>query len=353
MGNKVVLLAPTPPPVGGIAMWTERMMNAKLENGWKVEVVDEKIIGKRELFGNKTKRNYFDEIKRCLYIWGELCKKIKDNDVKVVHSCIAANTLPVIREYICACIAKRKNKKFIIHFRCTVPNIIRGKINRFFVKKICDKSDCVILLNRQSVDYINKLTKAKIVLIPNFVDTQEIAKSHEIKEHIKTVLYVGGVIEKKGCLDIIELAKEFPDVEFRLVGNSEKKVEEAASEVNNVTLTGIKNRDEVQQEFANADVFIFLTYFGGEGFSNALAEAMGAGLPCLVTDWAANADMVEAKGGEIVPVKNPKEAKMALGRMMPVETRQRQSEFNREKVRLAYSDRVVLKKYVECYESLL
>ena len=39
----VVLLAPTPPPYGGIAVWTDRMKKAKLKNGWKVKVVDEKI----------------------------------------------------------------------------------------------------------------------------------------------------------------------------------------------------------------------------------------------------------------------------------------------------------------------
>lgn len=39
--SKVVLLAPTPPPIGGIAAWTVRMMNATLPDDWKVEVVDE------------------------------------------------------------------------------------------------------------------------------------------------------------------------------------------------------------------------------------------------------------------------------------------------------------------------
>ena len=39
---KVVLLAQTPPPHGGIAGWTERMLKARLKNGWEVVVVDEK-----------------------------------------------------------------------------------------------------------------------------------------------------------------------------------------------------------------------------------------------------------------------------------------------------------------------
>ena len=73
--NKVVLLAPTPPPIGGIAAWTVRMMNANLPNNWKVEVVDEKISGKREFFGDKTKINVKSEIKRCFGIWNGLKKR--------------------------------------------------------------------------------------------------------------------------------------------------------------------------------------------------------------------------------------------------------------------------------------
>ena len=47
--NKVVLLAPTPPPIGGIASWTNRMLMSKLPDGWQIGVVDEKIIGERTI----------------------------------------------------------------------------------------------------------------------------------------------------------------------------------------------------------------------------------------------------------------------------------------------------------------
>ena len=43
---KTVLLAPTPPPAGGIAKWTMRMLNATLKNGWTVSVVDEGQISR-------------------------------------------------------------------------------------------------------------------------------------------------------------------------------------------------------------------------------------------------------------------------------------------------------------------
>lgn len=351
--KKVILLAPTPPPVGGIAVWTSRMMKAQLKDEWQVALVDEKILGNREMFGNKTKRNLLMEIKRCFRIWHNLNGKLKDPAAKVVHACISANTLPILREYVCACITKLHKRKFIVHFRCTVPNVVKSKINRFMLKRICNISDCVMLLNQQSVDFVAPLTKTTIQLIPNFVDGAEIVKEHEIREALSKVLYVGGVVETKGCLDLLEVAKQYPQVEFRLVGKAEEKITQAAAKLSNVTLPGVMEREQLRMEYAQADVFAFLSYFSGEGFSNALAEAMAAGLPCLVTDWAANKDMIEDKGGCVVPVKSPEEATKALQTMQPAEVRRAQSAFNIEKIKTVYADETVLAQYVDCYESIL
>jgi len=351
--SKVVLLAPTPPPIGGIAAWTVRMMNATLPNDWKVEVVDEKIIGKREFFGDKTKHDIKSEIKRCHGIWSGLRKALRDKDAKVVHACIAANTMPVLREYISACITKVKGRKFIIHFRCTVPNIVGGRLNVIALKMLCNKADCVMLLNKQSEEYIRGITKTKTVVIPNFVDATEVVDSHVINEDIRRVLYVGGVIESKGCLDIIEVAKNFADIEFKLIGNPEDTCIKAAEKVNNVMLAGTMQHSEIIDEMKKADVFMFLTYFPGEGFSNSLAEAMAAGLPCIVTDWAANKDMIEDEGGVVVPVHGVEEACKGLKWMADQSIRKQQSEFNIEKIKREYADSVVQAQYVKCYEELL
>ena len=270
--SKVVLLAPTPPPIGGIAAWTVRMMNATLPNDWRVEVVDEKIIGKREFFGDKTKHDIKSEIKRCHSIWSGLRKALKDKEAKVVHACIAANTMPVLREYISACITKIRGRKFVIHFRCTVPNIVGGRLNIIALKMLCNKADCVMLLNKQSEEYIKGITKTKTVVIPNFVDAAEVVDSHVINKDIKRVLYVGGVIESKGCLDIIEVAKNFPQIEFKLIGNPEETCVKAAEVVSNVVLAGTMPHSEIIEEMKQADVFMFLTYFPGEGFSIPLQK---------------------------------------------------------------------------------
>lgn len=351
--KKVILLAPTPPPAGGIASWTMRMLSASLKNNWQVGVVDEKVIGNRQIFGSSNPRRVFDEIKRCFKIWQGLMNELKDESVKVVHSCIPSRTLSMLREYGCACIAKAQKRKFIIHFRCTVPNTSKGRVCNFVLKLLSNKSDYIIVLNEQSYQYLKTITHTPIGLIPNFISAEEICDTKDINEDLKIVVYAGGVVESKGACDVLELAKRFPDIEFRLVGNADKDIKNTAAEIKNVTLTGQVEKNIVSNELKNADVFVFMSYFYGEGFSNSLVEAMAAGLPCIVTDWAANKEMIGDAGGFVVGVKDVDSAEEALKCLFDPDLRREQSKANINKVKTCYTDEIILNRYVDVYESLL
>ena len=41
---KVILMAPTPPPYGGIAAWTNRMLGLTLPNDWTVNLWMKKLV---------------------------------------------------------------------------------------------------------------------------------------------------------------------------------------------------------------------------------------------------------------------------------------------------------------------
>lgn len=352
---KVAILAPTPPPAGGIAGWTKRMMNASLKDGWSVVVVDEKPIGKRQVFGKAGRPKITEEIVRNHKIWSNLKRVLRDPEVKVVHSCIPSTTFAMLREFICACITKKRKRKFIIHFRCTVPNTTQGRIGRIVLKILCNKSDMIFSLNSQTSRYVAKITKTPIQLIPNFISEEELAVSHDIRDKIETVLYVGGLVENKGAYDVLDIAKRFPKISFHLVGKGDHKFEEyaIANNISNAVFWGQKEPDWVRSELKQADVFLFMTYFRGEGFSNALCEAMAAGLPCIVTDWAANADMIGNCGGYVVPVKDVDAAAKCLVKMQDKNLRRSQSIANIEKVKNKYLEQIVVDKYVEAYNSLL
>lgn len=352
---KVVLLAPTPPPAGGIAGWTDRMMKATLKNGWEVEVVDEKQIGNRELFSsNKIKRNFRDEWKRCKRIWNDLKRALLNDEVKVVHSCIPSTTFAMMREYVCAYITHKMNKKFIIHFRCTLPNTTKGKLGRIILKKLCDKSDFVMVLNKQSEDFARAITKTDISIVPNFVELEESVCSYDVRDKINKVIYVGGVIETKGALEAFDIADYFPEIVFEFVGDVPEENRYLANMHNNVVLTGALPHSEVKEKLLGADVFLFPTHFYGEGFSNSLCEAMAVGLPCLVTDWAANADMIDdGKGGYVVPIHDVDKAVKALKDMNNELVRKQMSIYNIKKVHEEYSQVIVTSKYVDIYERII
>ena len=73
-------------------------------------------------------------------------------------------------------------------------------------------------------------------------------------------------------------------------------------------------------------------------------------MPCLVSDWAANKDMIEDKGGIVIPVKDIDAAKNAIELMDNPSLREKQSSYNMNKVKNNYSEEIVLNQYVDCYE---
>lgn len=346
---KTVLMAPLPPPVGGIASWANSLLHSELPDGWELLLVDEKILGPREVYGENTRFRFWDEVKRTFGIWRSLWQTLSDRGALVVHANTSATVTGMFREIVSASITHLRGRKFLIEYHCTLPSELQTKGKRIFFRLLSGVSDGLIVLNRASSDYAAHRTKKPIHLIPNFIESKYVSSEKNISPIVRTVLYTGGVSQSKGCIDIIEAAKAYPDIQFILMGRVAPEVE-SADLPSNVTLTGCVEREQVLAALRNADLFLFCSRMSSEGFSVALTEAMAAGLPCIVTDWAANRDMVEGKGGLVIPIRNTDALKTALGKLVASPAlRKEMSEFNIRKVRENYIDRIILKKYADAY----
>lgn len=350
MENKVVLLAPLPPPHGGIAEWTTKMLKTKYSNNWQIDIVDEKIEYKRGVYS--VKKNYIKELKRCIKIWKSVWKKAREKNTKLFHSCIPATTTAILREIINMYIAHIHHKKFIVHFRCTVSNMVKSQINYKILKFFCKRCDYVIVLNKESEMFVYRFCK-KVEIIPNFIEYDNIFLP-KVKKNVKKAVYCGGVMKAKGCDKILKLSKEYKNIEFYLIGNIKEDIEKIYNKKNypNVFLTGELNHDDVLKILKKSDLFLFLSRYNGEGFSNALLEAMSLGLPCLVSDWAANKDMIENKGG-IVTGETIKQIKRDFDMMLSAEKRKKMSAWNIDKVRNFYSEENIVSKYIRIYDFLM
>lgn len=350
--SNVLLISHLPPPATGIGSWTKRVLEIGLPDNWNIFHINSNTINGRDPF-RSTKRSIKDEYKRTKNIYNQEKKILKENKIDVVHTCIPCTPLGIIREIGCANIAKKNKVPFILHCRCTVPNVVNKGWKRFLLKRLLKKCKGVMVLNTKSYDFIKSLNyKGYVEIIPNFVDSKELMTPKN-KEKVADIYYVGGVTEEKGAHIIIESAKSFPNINFHLIGNIEPKIEEM-EKPNNVKLYGMQNRDFVNEELKKADVFLFLSKYWGEGFSNALVEAMAKGIPCIATDWAANKDMIENKGGIILKERNSNELNKAINILIESPNLlTTYSLWNIEKVKTNYIDKVVLKHYTKFYEEIV
>jgi len=352
-GMKVLFISHMPPPTTGIGSWTKRILAAGFPGGWEIGFVNSNMIGGRDPFKN-TKIKLTDEIKRSFAIWREEKRALKrDPAYAVVHTNIPCTVFGMIRETVTAMIAKRYGKKFVLHCHCTVPNVVNKGYKRAFMKFLLTFCDGVIVLNMRSLECVQKLTKRPVRIIPNFVSENELAdsKNREILPKIKNALFVGGVTPEKGCDTIIEAAKKLPDIRFHLVGTVSDEIRKMEIS-KNVVFYGNQSGEFVGKILLKSDVFLFLSRYFGEGFSVALTEAMGAGLPCIVTDWAANADMIENQGGLVIGQKDPAALINALKKLDDPAIREKASAWNIRKVGRCYTDRVILPQFSTFYEEI-
>lgn len=350
----VALLGATPPRSGGIASWTDRMLRTKEFSSIQMVLVDERLNPKRDVFGLKSKKRFVDEINRCKRIWKDLEKTIEESDIDIVHSNTPATITSLMREIVCAKIAKRKRCHFVAHFHCTVPVVVKSKIHRNVLKAFLSLSDVAIVLNVQSKQFLEQICNTPVYVIPNFVLDEECARPNgkrRVRRKISRVLYAGGITEEKGVYDILRVAHYCTDIEFRLAGAGLIS-KEVADIPNNVKLLGPLEKNELALEYEASDAFIFLSHFKSEGFSCALLEAMASGLPCVVTDWAANKEMIGDGGGIVVPCSDPEAVVSALQKIDDPLIRKDQSERNIRVVREKYSEKTVVGMYSDVYRTI-
>ncbi len=354
--NKVLLISHYPPPNGGIATWTKRLLQIGLPGDWEIVHINSNMIGGRD--SKDTKIKLTDEIKRCFGIWSKEAKALwgdKAREIGVVHTCIPCKLLGMVREIITGVLAKIMGRKFIVHCRCTVPNVVNSGLKRFVFRLLTGLCDGVMVLNGKSYDFVRSTVKKScyVELIPNFVSREELVQGdRDYRDQIHDLVYAGGVIAEKGCDVIIEAAKELSGITFHLIGSVGPEIQ-AMDIPENVVLYGNKDKAFVQEMLLRCDAFLFLTHYWGEGFSNSLVEAMSAGLPCIVTDWSANADMIGNDGGVIVEEYSKDALIRAVNDIMAAEARQRMGSRNSSKAGADYSETAIVPRYTKFYETLI
>lgn len=222
-----------------------------------------------------------------------LSKAIKENDIIHMHMSERGSC---IRKYIIFKLAKKKNKKIIIHTHGAEfkeyfeesPKYIKNRIINML-----SNVDLVLTLGRNWNYYIGGLDKRiKSIILRNSVKVGDGVVS--LKEDSFNILFLAVLEKRKGIYDFIEVAERIlsiykgkKKIKFLIAGDGQeyKKVKELVNKSGKSELFeffGWINGKEKDKIMKMSHLFVLPSY--NEGLPMSILEAMSYGLPIVSTN---------------------------------------------------------------------
>ena len=346
---KVLLISPLPPPMGGIATLTERMINNLSSSELIINCVNVAHSVDKNSNNIRKKKSLEPIIIMCRTIYSVLLKCLtRQCDVIHINSSSGDGS---IRDYLIEKIANLFNIPVVIHYHCNLDYAVNNsKFAKKYFNRCLGLAKQIIVLNKSSQDFVI-VNGYSALVIPNGISKSLIASKHHINDCVKKVVFTGRVSKSKGCLEIYECAKAYPQIDFYLVGLIDEAIEEKLKSLDNLFLLGAVSHEEVIEQLDDADLFLFPSYT--EGFSISLLEAMARGVPCVATNVGANKDMLEEIGGIVVEPKSPKAIIDAVKKLSSYEVREKMSIWNIKKVNEEYTEEKMFESFKMIYKSII
>jgi glycosyltransferase involved in cell wall biosynthesis len=201
----------------------------------------------------------------------------------------------------------------------------QGKLANLIFSVIYKLADTVMANSAVVLDYlkhINGVAAKKLKLLANpigAIPSETIPLSSEDRFEILTVSRLEAVKNIEGVLEALaELVAMHSEIKFTIIGEGKygsllrQRVKDLKLD-NYVDFLGFKEKPF--SEFQQADLFVLNSHT--EGFSNALAEAMVHGIPCLATNVGAASDMiVDGQTGWLINPGKPEELRNKIGTIL-------------------------------------
>jgi glycosyltransferase involved in cell wall biosynthesis len=287
-----------------------------------------------------------------------------DFDVVVVKT--ALDWMSLLRDLMLLVLTTRSEPCRVIQLHGGNTDLLDAPGHRLFkiaCRMLFRLSDGVLVLAASQDEEIRRFrpgTRVRTVDNPFVPATPPVAATRPPHKDVPVLLFASRLLPAKGIFETIEAAAILSRrVEFRLLiagsGPAERDVEQAVRDAgltDRVEVAGHLDRDALSAAYHSADVFVLPTYYP-EGFPTVVAEAMGAGLPLVVTRNRGLADhLQDGVNALFVEEKDVRGLAATLERILSdAELRRRMSIANLAKID-DFSPGKVASRYLEALESL-
>ena len=379
MMNSVIMLVNefSPLPVGGAERQAERLSANLANRGWVVRVITRHAPG----IPSYESRSGFTIIR--LASWGK--GKLKSitffldiliqlwrlrNQYSILHAHLAFGPA-----FAAVLVARLLKKRVVVKFGnsgefgdISVSNKTwRGRLRLAVLRQW---ADVVIVLDTsmQAEAVSNGFSASKVRRIVNGIDaknfspktTRLLAQTNLDLAGKTVVLSVGRLSAQKSLPFLIkmfcEALRNAPTLHLILLGDGpdREQLEDLVNALNlNQSVTFAGNQKDVRPYLEAADIFVLPSI--SEGISNALLEAMSAGLACLATPVGGNSDVLDhGDCGLLLPVNDVQAWSDALVKVaQSPDVREKLGKAALQKVRNVYDFEVVGAQFENLYIELL
>jgi glycosyltransferase involved in cell wall biosynthesis len=206
-------------------------------------------------------------------------------------------------------------------------------------------------------------------VIPNGIDTNTFRPSEPMRQEVRAELGISADTPLIGCIARCDPMKDHLNVFSafaRVAGDARLLLAGKGTEPDNHKLASqirmgglgpeqvirLGDRRDTNRIIAALDILVLGSAFG-EGFPNALGEAMACGVPCVATDVGDNAAIVGGCG-DVVPPRDPQALAEAMSRLLALSSGERRALGlrARERIQQDYALSAMVRRYAEVYARL-
>lgn len=324
--EKIMIIGPTPPPIHGVAVSTERLLDSSLRDRFGLVHLDTSDRRNHDNIGKLDLRNVYIAMKNVLQMIA-LCLS---ESPAVVCIPISQNSLAYLRDGLLI-IAGRlsSNARIVIHLHGSYFRTFYDEAN-FLVKLFVDLTmrccDQAIVLGHCLKWIFDKwFDERDIEVAPNGTDMNPDIRdkfaprlNRGANGESVVLVHLGNLFPAKGTYELVRAFKlvteKHPCAKLRIAGEWDNKFSEYRTNIlkfmqdndlhRKIDFNGVITGMEKEKFLVNADLFVLPSR--NEGHPTVIIEAMSAANPVVATRVGAVPEtVIEGRTGFLVEKQNP------------------------------------------------